>query len=54
VAKTKPITKHLRFELTGKTYSDFWYVGTDLLGLRHKRDILKELIRIVKAHKEAE
>jgi len=46
--KSKPIIKHLRFELDGKTYTAFWDVGINILNLRTKDEILKELIRIVK------
>ena len=44
----KPIIKNLRFEVDSKTYTDFWDVGLNILNLRTKDEILKELIRIVK------
>ena len=47
----KPITKNLRFEVNGKVYSDFWYIGTELFGLRKKNDIFAELVRVVKEQK---
>lgn len=43
--------KHLRFELTIKEYSDFWYIGS-LLKRKKKKDILKRMIEIIKELKQ--
>jgi len=48
--KNKPI-KHLRFELTPKEYGDFWSIG-DLVNLAKKKDILLEMMKIVRRVKE--
>lgn len=48
----KPIIKNLRFELDYKTYSDFYHIGIELLHLKHKHDILKEMMRIIKELKQ--
>jgi len=46
---SKPIIKNLRFEVDGKTYTDFWDVGLNYLQLKTKDEILKELIKIAKS-----
>jgi hypothetical protein len=43
--------KNLRFELTIKEYSDFWYIG-ELLGKGKKIEILLEMMAFVRKFKE--
>jgi len=47
-SKKKEIIKHLRFELTVKEHQAFYYVGQELLKIKKKHDILKEMIRLIK------
>lgn len=43
--------KHLRFELTVKEYSDFWYIGS-LLNVKKKKHILLKMISLIKELKQ--
>jgi len=43
--------KHLRFELTVKEYSDFWYIGS-LLDAKKKKHILLKMISLIKEFKQ--
>ena len=52
-SKENKIIKHLRFELTPKEYSDFYYIGYELLKSRHKHDILKKIMEIAKKELES-
>ena len=46
----KRVIKHLRFELSAKEYSDFWYIA-ELLGKSKKKEIFIEMMKIVKEQK---
>lgn len=47
VTKKSP-RKTLSFSVTGKEYSDFWYLA-ELLGKTKKKEIFLEMIKIVKS-----
>ena len=46
-------SKHLRFELTTKEYSDFWYIAS-LLELTKKKDVLLKMMDETRKMKEKE
>jgi len=50
MSKRNKVTKHLRFELSAKEYSDFWYIA-ELLGKSKKKDIFIEMMEIVKKNR---
>ena len=44
------VTKHLRFELSGEQYSDFWYVVA-LLNESKKKPAFIKMLKYIKEHK---